>query len=145
VHETSDRFQDSQPTFGSLQPSNNPSDAKPSRVQLIESSPLQEPAAATPVIEPEVLQSEACQTAPQRDAPSTLEIVGLCAVCVGVGVVGGLAVVGVGKLLASPTGRKVAADLGTAAFRSLGQQVFTGPRGGRYVITSNGTKSYNVP
>ncbi len=97
------------------------------------------------MIEPEVLKSDACQTTPQKDGPSTLEIVGLCAVCVGVGVVGGLAVVGLGKLLASPTGRKVAADLGTAAFRSLGQQVFTGPRGGLYVITSNGTKSYNVP
>ena len=115
---------------------------KPSSLSLTESRPLEEPANASPVIDPEVIQTEACK---QNAGPSTLEIVGLCTVCVGVGLVGGLAVAGLGRFLASSKGKELAVSLGTVAFRSLGQQVFTGPRGGRYVITSNGTKSYNVP
>ena len=103
-----------------------------------------------PFTNPEVIEPEVVISVPESEEPasqglSTMEVVGLCAVCVGAGVVGGLAVAALGGMLASPAGRSTMGSLASAGMSAFGRRVFTGPRGGRYVITENGTKSYCVP
>ena len=111
-----------------------------SRGQMVDD--LQEP---NPM-EPEVIPStHAAQEFAASSGLSTKEVIEICAVCVGVGVLGGLAVAGLGSLLASSAGQAAMGSLATAAFGGLRRPVFTGPRGGRYVITSSGSKSYMVP
>ena len=89
--------------------------------------------------------SETHQVSQTAAGLTTKEVVGICAVCVGVGVVGGLAVATFGSALVAVAGRAAMGSLASAALGGLGRPVFTGPRGGRFVITKSGLKSYMVP
>lgn len=112
-------------------------------VQPLSQSKKEEP--LPPLIEPEVV-SRNPDKEPDRSKHqfSTMEIVGFCALGAGVAVAGALAVKGLGKLLESPTARSVILEVAQQALGAASQQVFVGPRGGRYTVTANGRKNYNV-
>ena len=124
--------------------------AKGEAIEAIIVTPvLQPPAGApTPVIEPEVLPPPG-STPPAVTKPvSALEIAGWCALGVGAVLFGGVAIKSLGRLLASPAGAALADEFAATAFMGLSataREVFMGPRGGKYTVTANGTKSYNVP
>lgn len=98
----------------------------------------------TCVIEPEVLQGKGSQTGLSDQGLSVMQVAGLCALCVGAGAIGGLMLAGLGRGVLTKAGAEALGSIGTFAVGSLGRRVFTGPRGGRYIVTSTGTKSYNV-
>lgn len=98
-----------------------------------------------PLIEPEVVSRDPDEEPDRsRYQLSMMEIVGFCALGAGVAIAGALAVKGLGKLLKSPTARGVMLEVAQQALGAASQQVFVGPRGGRYTVTANGRKNYNV-
>jgi len=108
----------------------------------------QEPVAIPPVIEPEILDPFYSDGASPIPRMSAVEIAGWCALGAGAAVLGGLALRGLGRYLASPAGKAAVNACLAAALSSLSsptREVFVGPRGGKYTVTANGTKSYNVP
>ncbi len=112
-------------------------------VQPLSQSKKEEP--LPPLIEPEVVSRNPDEeTDRSKHQLSTMEIVSFCALGAGVAVAGALAVKGLGKLLKSPTARGVMLEVAQQALGAASQQVFVGPRGGRYTVTANGRKNYNV-
>jgi hypothetical protein len=105
-------------------------------------------APTTQVIEPEVLPRAEPILSVAMKPVSAMEIAGWCALGVGAVLFGGVAIKSLGRSLASPAGVALADEFATTAFMGLlatAREVFKGPRGGKYTVTSNGTKSYNVP
>lgn len=105
-------------------------------------------APTTQVIEPEVLPRTEPISPVATKPVSAMEIAGLCALGAGALLFGGVAIKGLGRFLASPAGAALVDEFASSALVGLSataRQVFLGPRGGKYTVTSNGTKSYNVP
>ena len=76
-------------------------------------------------------------------------VVGICAAGAGCAVLGGLAMTSMIRFLMTPKGSSLASELLVSAVNAAAKtalsEVKTGPRGGKYVVTANGTKSYCVP
>jgi len=123
--------------------------AKGEAVEAIIVAPVHLPAISTaPVIEPEVLPPPGTTPNAATKPVSAMEIAGWCALGAGAVLLGGVAIKSLGRFLASPAGAALADEFATAAFKGLtaaARPVFVGPRGGKYTVTANGTKSYNVP
>ncbi len=108
----------------------------------------QEAVAIPPVIEPEILDPFCSDRTSPVHRMSAVEIAGWCALGAGAAVLGGLALRGLGRFLASPAGKAAVNEYLAAALTNLSsptREVFVGPRGGKYTVTASGTKSYNVP
>jgi len=100
-----------------------------------------------PVIDPEVLGADRFQTSqadPRDQGLSPMQMAGLCALCLGAGAIGGLVIASLGRGITTKAGAEAFGAIGSIAMGGFRRAVFTGPRGGRYTITSSGTKSYNV-
>jgi len=105
-------------------------------------------ATTTPLIEPEVLPPPEPKPPAATKPVSAMEIAGWCALGAGAVLLGGFAIKSLGRFLVSPAGAALADELATTALMGLSaaaRPVFVGPRGGKYTVTANGTKSYNVP
>ena len=104
-----------------------------------------------PEIAPDVqMTAELTPATAPADQAAPLEltgpvIAGLLVLGAGVGAGGCIALAALARLLTTPAGARTIGTLAPAALGGLTRQIFTGPNGGRYVITRTGTKSYCVP
>lgn len=122
--------------------------AKGELVESVKAPPAHCAKSVAHLVEVEVVSDSKIPPSNSSRTPSAMEIASWCAVGAGALVLGGFAIKAIGKVLASPAGAALVDELVTSAlmdFSSAAREVFVGPRGGKYTVTANGTKSYNAP